>query len=476
MNPSPGSLRDPGAVLLISCYELGHQPLGLAWPRAFLERAGYAPDHLDLAIEPFDDRKAARARFAGIAVPMHTALRLGVRAAARIKRANPGCFICFYGLYAVLNADYLLNEVGDACLGGEFEGALIALLAELGEGTRPRGPAQVSLQRQRYPLPARSGLVPLARYVHFARDDTRTPAGYVEASRGCLHQCLHCPIPPVYGGRFVAVDRDTVLEDVRGLVAAGAGHITFGDPDFLNGPTHSAKLVRALHAEFPHVSWDCTTKIEHILKHRALVTEWGRQGCAFIVSAVESTSDLVLAHLAKGHTRADVVAALDVVRGAGITLRPSFVAFTPWTTLADYIDLLDFVATRDLTDEVDPVQFAIRLLVPPGSLLLESAALKPYLGPLDPRALTYPWTHPDPRMDALHAEVTRLVAQEASEPARVFDRVRTAAARAAGARPPEPSISARRNSPRLTEPWFCCAEPTDTQLGAVADWDPGRWV
>src|SRR5256886_11846152 len=83
-----GALRQPGAILLVSCYELGHQPLGLAWPRAFLERAGYAPETLDLAVEPFDADKARRARLVAISVPMHTPLPPGGPAADPVRRPN----------------------------------------------------------------------------------------------------------------------------------------------------------------------------------------------------------------------------------------------------------------------------------------------------------------------------------------------------------------------------------------------------
>jgi len=467
-------LREPGAVLLISCYELGHQPLGLGWPRAFLERAGFAPETLDLSIEPFDEAKVRRARFVAIAVPMHTALRIGVRAAERIRGINPNVFICFYGLYALLNGEYLREHVADAVLGGEVEGALVAMAERL-ERTGVAGdtaPAP-SLERLAFPVPNRAGLPVLRRYVHLARArGTTTPAGYVEASRGCLHLCLHCPIPPVYGGRFFAVPRDVVLEDARQLIAAGAGHITFGDPDFLNGPTHAIKLVEALHAEFPRVTYDFTAKVEHILKHRQLFRDFAATGCAFVVSAVESLSDGVLAALEKGHTAADVPVALDVVRAAGIALRPSFVAFTPWTTLDDYRELLDFVATEDLIDDVDPVQYTIRLLVPPGSALLSRPAIRPYLGALDPAAFTYRWTHPDPHMDRLEREVRSLVeggtAAEELAP-QIFDRVREAAATIAQGAALRRTVgrSVARlpgRAPRLTEPWFCCAEPTESQL------------
>src|ERR1051326_8770690 len=105
------SMTNPGSILLISCYELGHQPLGIAWPQGFLARAGLAADTLDLAVEPWDDAKIRRATLVAIAVPMHTALRLGVRAARRIRKGNPHCRIAFLGLYAVLNADYLLDGI-----------------------------------------------------------------------------------------------------------------------------------------------------------------------------------------------------------------------------------------------------------------------------------------------------------------------------------------------------------------------------
>jgi radical SAM superfamily enzyme YgiQ (UPF0313 family) len=456
------ALREPGAILLLSCYELGHQPLGLAWPLAFLQRAGFAPTTLDLAVEPLDETKVRRARLVAIAVPMHTALRLGVRAVERIRRINAACRIVCHGLYAALNAEHLLSGCADEVLGAESEAALVALAERLDVGdersTRPRP----TLERLSFPVPRRDGLPALTRYASLLRDGRRVPAGYVEASRGCLHTCLHCPIPPVYGGRFFAVPRDVVLEDVRRLVADGAGHVTFGDPDFLNGPGHASKLVRALHADFPALTYDFTAKVEHIVRHGDMFPEFAATGCVFVVSAVESLSEAVLANLEKGHTRADVEVALAVLRRAGIALRPSFVPFTPWATIGDYLELLEWVESEGLVDQVDPVQFTIRLLIPPGSLLLSRPDIQPFLGELDPAGFTHRWTHPDPRMDVLQREVSTLAeagARSSEDPAVTFRRIRMRASARAGRReasnvfrepPPERPIPAR-----LTEPWFC---------------------
>jgi radical SAM superfamily enzyme YgiQ (UPF0313 family) len=460
------NLRSPGSILIVSCYELGHQPLGAALPLGFLERAGFAPDALDIAVQDFDEAKVARARLVAISVPMHTALRLGVRVAERVGELNPGAAVCFYGLYAALNADYLLEHGGDYCIGGECETPLVALAEALNagrtgavEGVYQRGQAaQPFLRRLPFPLPLRTPLPPLERYARLEHKGESRVVGYVEASRGCRHLCTHCPIPPVYGGRFFIIPQDVVQEDIRRHVRAGATHITFGDPDFLNGPGHSLKIVRALHAEFPELTFDFTAKIEHVLKHAEVFPELGTSGCLFMVSAVESLSDRVLTVLEKNHTRADVEKALKIVHGAGIALRPTWVAFTPWTTLEDYVEVLEFIEENGLIDHVDPVQYTIRLLVPPGSYLAERPAMRPYLGPLDQAAFSYHWDHPDPRMDRLQKAVSKLVEADATagaDPADTFYRVRDLAC---GREPNGVSHRLPRDrvrAPRLSEPWFC---------------------
>ncbi len=182
---------------------------------------------------------------------------------------------------------------------------------------------------------------------------------------------------------------------------------------------------------------------------------------------MESLSDEVLRILDKGHTRAGAVQALRLARSSGISLRPSFVPFTPWTSLTDYVELLDFIEEQDLIDAVDPVQLSIRLLLPPGSLLLDRPEMAPFLGPLDRERATYLWTHPDPEMDRLQRDVARLVEARAGaggDPSATFGEIRSAAGRAAARRagppeharvPPPPARRDKGRSPRLSEPWFC---------------------
>jgi len=457
-------VKESGAILLVACYELGHQPLAVAWPAAFLEREGYRPAVMDVSVEPFDAERVQRARVVLISVPMHTALRLGVTVAERVRAVNPACHIAFFGLYATLNAEHLLAGPADSVLSGEVEAALVGLVRRLEAGadsaTASRARSLPVLEKLSFPVPSRAQLPSLKKYARLERDDGQELVAYVEASRGCKHLCRHCPIPPVYGGRFFVVPVEVLLADVRQQVEAGATHVTFGDPDFLNGPGHALAVARALHGDFPRLTFDFTAKIEHLLRQRARLPELARRGASFIVSAAESLSDTVLAHLEKGHTRTDIETAVRLVSAAGMTLRPTWVPFTPWTTLDDYRELLEFVETCGLVDAIDPVQFSIRLLIPPGSLLLESAALRPFLGDLVKNQFHHAWTHPDPRMEALHREVSAAVARAADgreDGAVTFQRVRELADRAAGVAPRAFATPARdrKRPPRLTEPWFC---------------------
>jgi radical SAM superfamily enzyme YgiQ (UPF0313 family) len=463
----PLDWRADGAIVLISCYELGHQPIGVALPMGFLGRAGFAARALDIAVSEFDDNRVNSARFVGISVPMHTALRLGVRVMQRIREINPDCHICFYGLYAALNSDFLLEQGADSCLGGEYDAPLVSLVEALESGhsadplpgvIRRDQPATPYLERLEFAVPSREDLPPLTEYAQLLHEGDCHTAGYTEASRGCLHLCTHCPIPPVYGGRFFVVPTEVVVEDIARQVEAGATHITFGDPDFLNGPRHSIEVVREMHQRFPTLTFDFTAKIEHLLSRGDDLPEFGRLGCLFIISAVESLSPTVLKILDKQHTADDVTAAIKRCRQAGVTLRPTWVAFTPWTTLDDYLQVLEFIETNDLVDHVDPVQFSIRLLIPPGSWLAEHPATLPYRGRLDETALSWTWAHPDPRMDRLQRKVAKLVEQDATEevdPATTFARIRELA----HGRSPDEAQSAlapdRRRAPRLSESWFC---------------------
>src|ERR1700692_317119 len=349
----------------------------------------------------------------------------------------------------------------------------------MGNSSSAQAEPVISLARQKFLVPDRAGMLEPAKYasVIMPRGEHRV-AGSTEATRGCKHLFRHCPVVPVYNGAFRVVEREVVLEDIRRQVAAGARHITFGDPDFFNGPTHSISIVQALHREFPELSYDATIKVEHLRMHDALLSVLRDTGCLFVTSAVESVDDTVLEKFDKGHTRADFLAVVARFRELGMTLLPTFVPFTPWTTIEGYMDLLDLLAEQGLSENVAPIQLAIRLLIPAGSRLLELPEVAAMIGPFDSAALVFPWIHEDARVDALAREISQLVQGGDSlklSRTEIFSHIRRAAHAAAGvhasmavaAGAASPSVKKSAPVPYLDEPWYCCAEPMDVQFVSI---------
>jgi len=453
-------------IVLISTYELGRQPFGLASPAAWLRKRGHSVTCMDVSREPLNEAAIRDADLVAFYVPMHTATRLTVELLEPVQRINPRAHLCAYGLYASLSADILRARGIGSLLGGEFEQALVDLAEHLsGLSATPQIhplDSNVSLSRLRFQVPDRSGLPPLRSYAHLVLPSgEHRIVGYTEASRGCKHLCRHCPVVPVYEGVFRVVDREVVLGDIRQQVAAGARHITFGDPDFFNGVGHAIPIVEAMHREFPDLTYDVTIKVEHILQNADLLGTLKTTGCLFIVSAVESLDDAVLLKLEKSHTREDFFRALELCRKAGITLQPTFIPFTPWTTFDQLYDLFEQVYRLDLVEAVGPIQLAIRLLIPAGSQLLELEEIRRIVGPFDANALVYPWTNANPEVDRMCENLQEIVAT--SEKLKLsrfatFEKMWCALGKAANRGPEkrvQPVLASRATVPFLDEPWYC---------------------
>ena len=453
-------------ILLISTYELGRQPFGLASPAAWLRKHGHRVTCLDLSRQALSEQAVREARLIAFYVPMHTATRLTLELLGPIRATNAHAHLCAYGLYAPLAAESLRTHGIESLFGGEFEQALVDLAEHLsGLSAFPQIhplDSNVSLARLRFLTPDRGDLPSLKSYAHLVMPvGEHRVVGYTEASRGCKHLCRHCPIVPVYNGVFRIVDREVVLADIRQQVKAGAQHITFGDPDFFNGVGHAVPVVEALHHEFPELTYDVTIKVEHLRENPELLRTLRDTGCLFIISAVESLDDHILEKLQKGHTRDDFFRVVEDCRRTGITLQPTFVPFTPWTTFENYLDLLEQLRRLDLIGAVAPIQLAIRLLVTAGSRLLEIEEVRNQVGEFDARALIYPWRHPSAAIDRLCEELQDIVAgAESAKDSRaaIFEKIWRAAHRAADRHIepgslPLPTTAA--GVPYLNEPWYC---------------------
>ena len=460
-------------VVLVSPYEIGRQPFALAEPAAWLKRDGFEVECIDLANEPFDEARLSDAKLIAIHLIMHAGARLAADLIPLIKSRLPEVVVCAYGLYAPVNDVYLRSLGCDFVFGGESEADLVALGHTLRErqDTNSFRATRTTLDKLEFITPDRSGLPALDQYssVTLPNGDSKT-VGFVESSRGCKHLCRHCPVVPVYGGVFRIISADVVISDIRQQMAAGAQHISFGDPDFLNGPTHARRIIERFQSEFPGTTWDATIKVEHLLKHEKLIESFADLNCLYITSAVESIEDHVLEKLDKGHTAKDFYQALSLLRGIGISMLPTFVPFTPWSTIEGYLKLLGEIVRLQLINSATPVQLSIRLLLPQGSRLLACDDRDTWLGEFNSAMLGYQWTHPDPHMDRLQEQIQDWVMradEDGLERQEIFSGIWTLAHSVNGSTAPELVTGTQPHVPQVSEPWYCCAEPTALQKSQI---------
>src|SRR5439155_23435542 len=170
-------------ALLISTYELGHQPFGLASPAAWLRKAGLEVRCLDLTKDKLPEDAVRQADLIGFHLAMHTATRLATPVIQKARLLNPRARVCAYGLYAPLNADWLRSIGVDVILGGEFEEDLAAIAQTVSTPVSAAPAHGVKwLPRLQFLPPDRSDLPPLTRYARLHLGDGRQRvAGYTEA-------------------------------------------------------------------------------------------------------------------------------------------------------------------------------------------------------------------------------------------------------------------------------------------------------
>lgn len=438
-------------VLLMSVYDLGHQPLRLADAAARLRSDGHQVETVDISVNPWPDELIGSVDAVALSVPMHTAARLAADAARRVRSVRPSIPVAFYGLYAEIVDPTLAARR----IAGEY-------VDELADWCRTPITTATSRHLAVAPsqMPDRSTLTEPSEYPRLEIGDTTRLVAYAEASRGCIHRCTHCPVPVIYDGRIRVNDVEIVMADIDAQVAAGATHVTFGDPDFFNGVGHTRRVIEALRSRHPGISFDATIKVEHILRHADMWPLMAEAGCLFVISAFETTNERILALLDKGHTGADMDDAIDLLRRHGIEIRPSWLPFTPWTTVADLVSIFRFIDRHDLIANTDAVQLSIRLLIPPGSLMLDLPEMGPHLGDYDAERLTYEWTGVDPAADMLQRHLARIAAhaaEEAASPTDTFMQMWHAVNDASGelGDPPAIPAGATAGRPRMQEPWFC---------------------
>ncbi len=469
-------------VLIISTYDLGTQPLIPSRIKSVLTGEGHRVKAVDLAVSALDADDLAQTEVVVFYIPMHTALSLAKELAETIRSERSDIPFCFFGLYAPAAYGAGLLSPKDIAVAGDNFTILSSWLTSLQKNGKEHQISGLHIDlgspQPTFSLPPdRSDFLPLGNYVHYLEGDTSKIVATLETVAGCSHKCRHCPVPVIYGGRTRPTPREEILADAAQQIAQGASHIHFSDPDFFNRARYSLDIMAELKHLWPHLTFDATIKISHLLKYESLLPELKKYDCKLVIAALEQVNDRTLDYLAKGHTKADAHKAFRLLRQLDIEPRPSLLPFTPWTTGQDLVELLDFVAENDLAANIDPVQWSIRLLIPPGSLLLgKEVEMPPGVLEETKNSLSMSWHSPDPKLDELATKIGRLAEKIAAEPTYeayiairklIFSELEIPFYET-GVNPDVASKIPADQRPRLSENWFCCAVPTEDQMDKMS--------
>lgn len=394
-------------VLVASAFESDLQPLTCACAAAALRAEGVDVIGWDadkspgvVPAGPFDLVLLSVQQFEGVERALDIATELD---------AAFGTTVVAFGQYAQLNHRRFLQSV-DAVVMAEPE-LVAAELAEVARGERevtgipaamtsngmrPRPPRR----RITVPVPARDLFPSLVHYP--AHHSQFGLMGNVEATRGCHHKCTYCSVYGAYDGGIAAYDSDTVLADCRQLADEGVRHFCFIDAEFFNSRTIGVGVVRRLVEEIGPITFELTTRVDHILSYRKELTELVSLGLRKVTSALEFPSDRILRIFDKHITVEDMRAAIAEAERIGFQLHPTFIPFTPWVSYDELLTFEDFLVETGLATVTDPTALQTRLLLFKGSPLLSSPWMED-VATVD-RGLWVDWTHPDRRVEQLWRE------------------------------------------------------------------------
>ena len=438
-------------ILLLSFYDLGKQPKIISELYKKLDNGSNQIDVVDYSIEE-KNLTLDNYDVLGIYASMHTASVLAEQYLRDRKLPNK---LFVFGLYANVFSEMFSNFQSIH----SFDSDELESLLEV----------QLNPNYSfKHSVPDRTILPSITDYSHIVDGSNNLIAGSVETTYGCKHECTHCPVPIEFKGMFKTFGTEKIITDVTNQVEEGAKHISFNDPDFFNGPKHALKILQLLNEKHPSITYDSTIKVEHILKYPDYFQELKNLNMLFVISAFETTNDHVLNILQKNHSFNDLNKAVELSLENNIDIRPTWMPFSPWTEQNDLISIIKLIENYKLRETVDPIQLTIKLLVPKNSLILKRPEMKEYLLDYDPASFSYAWQYKFPNIDNIQNELFTYVLQHESENEYtqylgLVDILES--------HTNETLLNSEKYSqrivPKLSETWFCCAEPNKIQLDRI---------
>jgi len=401
---------------VLSLFEGGYQPITALSAVTALKNAGHQPRFLDMYVEGEQCLEhLGEDALILIPIPLFDSLQAAIRTVGKLRERSRNQTVVLFGQHSTINARRLVGRHCDYAIVGEWEQPIVSLVDKMlgrGDGrllgvmdpqlAKLNAPFPPHMPRNSIAQPDRGVAPPLEKYPQpqLARLlGGQRVVGGIETTRGCHHKCSYCSVYAAYDGKVLMTQLEAVVADVRSLVDQGMEHLTFIDADFFNAKKYALQVIERLHKEFPALTYDFTTRVDHILENRDPIRQMAAMNVRVITSALEFPTQRVLDEVYKEMTVPMMEEAVRFIADCGIQLNPTFITFNPWVGLGDFVEFHDFLARNRLESSVDPIQYETRLHLYKGSPLMKNASIQKL--EMVEREFDYDWKHPDPRVDEL---------------------------------------------------------------------------
>lgn len=354
--------------------------IGVAYLMGYLERAGYEPKFVDAIAEGFDrlwtldgvdSFRCQGLRHADVAEripadseviafscmfsgewPVHRAL------IAEVRRAFPRALIVAGGEHVTALSEYCLRDCPalDACVRGEGEAAMLALVDAVARGEDPRAvPALGYLDSQ--------GTYRENGPVNRLRDISHLPwpswpDGYLEKfwdagksfgvqsmrdmpamlSRGCPYRCTFCSSPSMWTTRYVLRDVDDVIAEIRHNVERhDITAVQLYDLTAITKKKWIVEFCRRLIDEGLRLNWSLPSGTRSEALDAETLTLLRDSGCNYLVYAPESGSPRTLERIKKRINLKFFESSVRQAKWLGIVLRTNLIMGFPHETRRDLL-------------------------------------------------------------------------------------------------------------------------------------------
>ncbi len=348
-------------------YSSVHQPAGLAYLAAVLERAGIDVIIIDMTAERIDFHALQKkiSAFTPDIVGITTNVAIAKQACLTgkfVKKYFPQVQVIFGGPWATVNAEYIITRgIGDVVVVGEGEDTFLELCHHIQEGKplndvkgigfKAASGAVIKTGARPFienldaiPFPAWYLFPPSKHYMHFNRYFPYFP---VLTTRGCIYDCIHCT-KFVHGYKIRYRSVENVLDELVLLKKKhGAKEVFIIDDNFTMSRAYCTGVLKGIIKRGIDLKINFSNGIRADTVTPGLVKLLKRAGTYSIALGVESGNDTILKHIGKHTNTGAIRYAASLIKKENMVLRTFFILGLPGDTDKTMSETIQFARELD---------------------------------------------------------------------------------------------------------------------------------